>query len=1281
MKQLTNQWTSQNFRDERRQRLYLKDIDCPIEWRNELQSILYPSLFYLNDNVTTSAPSSTTRRQRMGEGQDNNAYPGESATAPAGDLMSSLPEEMRAENLMCYIGHEGTYTPAHREMCASVGHNIMVEASGNSSGERSGSSIWFMTESKDRDVVREYFLSMLGHDIEIEKHFAQINAWKKAPFDVYLVDQRAGDFIIIPPLAAHQVWNRGTRTMKVAWNRTTPETLRLALREALPKARLVCRDEQYKNKAIIYFTLHKYYELLREMERQEDITQNSFMGIGRDIVRNSPRARQLAGEFKSLFSLFTEILVDEAFAYKEKQVETLPFDSCVTCSYCRSNIFNRFLTCKHCTRTLVSGDEDAYDICMECYAMGRSCACLSGLQWCEQWSWSELSGNYELWRELVIKNDGFVDLYTSPPPLDAARQRSAKKSVAQICQEALLRRPWKDITKQDYDKAPSDSDQEEVEDGSKNKTKRKPKQGEVRRCHVCCHKDYSYRVHECSNPDCTEAYCYGVLYRAFDMTPQTVLQDENWQCPKCLGICNCGYCRRAGNTNPYTPRNTSLGHDTRPIADDRSIEALVDFRVHNLSWLKAAGEESRSRDSRRMQRLRRQADHAKAQNTLNEAGDENALLSDAADCQEEHEGMAINTNAERHAFTSQGTNSYPTRASGARNVQQTSVALQPRLGSTTSSPVAYDGTSPYPDPSMTTNYGIGMGYYEQDNTPDKILFDPYKAPSSGTATLADLEVPDSVKKSIRAAKRKAKRDNEDPDFLVGRSSHKKARHIRSTEVLDNMDPALFGTSSAMTLTNLRQIRQPSIAEDGSLGNQHESSEVTELEATIIRMPGEPALRRARPLASYVEVDDIEAEEPETEVDQIVSEGTGQGSPADNDSSDLVKESHMLRAKQNNPELSEVDRKSQVISERPKSTRGGRGRGRPRNRLPRDSSGCHEAESSPIDSASQSNITAPRRGRGRPKKLVVVSIEQSDIPPTAGAPASNKHDRTLRETRKLAEVDAESHQRMWSNSLTSPALRRRRDQRVAIPGSTETKTSQDVVALPKAIHIEVPKTHTLAKDGESWSPQADGKTQTVQSNPTSSIDKQFMSMAERLALKGKKFKMAKRRDVASGPLKDNRVRRDISAVSESIGKNSHQASSPTADHEDNNHRDQPQPQRRPQRSPPARASIPDRLAYHDGTASKPSGEFGSRRTVVRLTDVVSSGGEDEMGKDRSGVSSDDSDDSDDGDIPASGVSTAQRSTTGPRNDVRVRGLGGGRGGGRGRGRGRGRPSGRGRSIVL
>lgn len=174
MSKLANQYweNARNYKDKSRQRIYLKDIDCPQVWHDKLQEHMPASLFYLNDNTgeqggsgATIDPKFSVPGRRLGRG-----------IARAGDLMSCLPPDMRAENLMCYVGHEGTYTPAHREMCATMGHNIMVEASSevgdDGKPEKPGSSIWFMTESKDRNTVSEYFLSVLGHDIEVESHFA-----------------------------------------------------------------------------------------------------------------------------------------------------------------------------------------------------------------------------------------------------------------------------------------------------------------------------------------------------------------------------------------------------------------------------------------------------------------------------------------------------------------------------------------------------------------------------------------------------------------------------------------------------------------------------------------------------------------------------------------------------------------------------------------------------------------------------------------------------------------------------------------------------------------------------------------------------------------------------------------------------------------------------------------------------------------------------------------------------------------------------------------------------
>ncbi|CAK7273057.1 hypothetical protein SEPCBS57363_005462 [Sporothrix epigloea] len=738
LKQLTDQWTPQNFRDERRQRLYLKDIDCPSEWQESLSSVLPRLIFYLNEDIEggQSRINNNGNRHNFNDDEDQDMFVDDWPTARAGDLMSSLPPKMRAENLMCYIGHEGTYTPAHREMCASLGQNIMIEASGTENGDKPGSSIWFMTETKDREVVSEYFLSMLGHDVEVESHFAQINAWKKAAFPVYIVEQKVGDLILVPPLAPHQVWNRGTRTIKVAWNRTVVETLEMALHEALPKARLVCRDEQYKNKAIIYYTLQKYYQ---ELEYAQTCRNFVSPSTRRAFWRKSFRTAQVVDDFIRLFRLYTEIIADEILDPPEKVIEFLPFDSNITCSYCRSNIFNRFLTCKHCVRALSDGDGDTYDVCMECYAMGRSCTCLSGLIWCEQWPWEELVKNYDKWRAIIVSNDSFADAYSSPPPPEVARLRVGKKPVAQICQEQLQRRPFCDMTKSVVEKWLSKPEDPEVDDNGsvvKNRYKNATaKESDTYRCHVCCRKDYCYRLAFCTAPGCSEAYCYGVLYRGFDLMPQTVMQQDYWKCPRCMEICNCGACRRMGITKPYIPKGTFLGHDTSSVADDRSVELLINFRLHNLRWLQNGGEEGRNIGSKRLRRLRKEADAAKAWNGYGVLDDrfgsvrggsqkDNYLGDGPAD-------RSPTTTADAHiANSSVGTSAAGQRHYQARGHEVSGVPSRLHDKPVTSHSEMSDD---YPDPlagTPITERTFGRAYYiNDDDSLDKILFESYHEPA------------------------------------------------------------------------------------------------------------------------------------------------------------------------------------------------------------------------------------------------------------------------------------------------------------------------------------------------------------------------------------------------------------------------------------------------------------------------------------------------------------------------------------------------------------------------
>ena len=629
MSKLTDQWNRQNYKERDRQRIYLKDIDCPQIWHDKLQEQMPPSVFYLNESIGDfGGPGSI---EEPGSGNMKGL-----GVARAGDLMSCLPPSMRAENMMCYIGHEGTYTPAHREMCASLGQNLMVETSGLKDGHgkptKPGSSIWFMTETNDRHTVTEYWLATLGHDIEVESHFAQINAWKAAPFKTYIVDQRVGDFILIPPLAPHQVWNRGTVTMKVAWNRTTVETLEMALHEALPRARIVCRDEQYKNKSIVYFTLMKYSDLLKQADAQRHSAPNHRARMEIDY---SPKIRQLQKDFKRLFALYTEILLSEMLAPvspSEKRGQYLPYESFVTCSYCRCNIFNRFLTCTTCIVTLENGDEDTYDICMECFAMGRSCTCLSKYKWVEQFPWQELTQNHDRWRQQIVSfENGLGD--KSPQPLDVEKKKLGKKTLAQVCQEQLKIRPWSDpenplpaltaFEKRNLQEVgtPKRADDEvEVDDNGNIK---KPKKRyfdklskEYARDHVSQHPEYRWKLATCTK--CDRHYGYGSLFRGFDLMPLTVMENPNWECPHCLKICSVAKCGNVAGFKPYEPKGTMLGHDTRKVADPRSVESLVDFSVSNGKWIKKTGDDH-PQDNRRLSRRKDEAEQTRARDpALNE---------------------------------------------------------------------------------------------------------------------------------------------------------------------------------------------------------------------------------------------------------------------------------------------------------------------------------------------------------------------------------------------------------------------------------------------------------------------------------------------------------------------------------------------------------------------------------------------------------------------------------------------------------------------------------------
>jgi hypothetical protein len=88
-------------------------------------------------------------------------------------------------------------------MCATYGQNIMVASSPSSQGVE-GVAYWFIFSARDRKRVADYW-NTLGYDIDTETFSASIDDLRGFPGNVWVIEQHVGDFIIIPPLSAHQV--------------------------------------------------------------------------------------------------------------------------------------------------------------------------------------------------------------------------------------------------------------------------------------------------------------------------------------------------------------------------------------------------------------------------------------------------------------------------------------------------------------------------------------------------------------------------------------------------------------------------------------------------------------------------------------------------------------------------------------------------------------------------------------------------------------------------------------------------------------------------------------------------------------------------------------------------------------------------------------------------------------------------------------------------------------------------------------------------------------------
>jgi len=130
---------------------------------------------------------------------------------------------------MCYIGVGDTFTPAHKDLCGSFGHNLMCHTT------EGGSAFWFMTASGtiNHDAPADFFRNTLNTELDLESHKVTVEEFQSALFPVYVAEQRLGDLVLVPPRSCHQVVNRGGMTLKMSWSRMGVKSLEYSLRSEL----------------------------------------------------------------------------------------------------------------------------------------------------------------------------------------------------------------------------------------------------------------------------------------------------------------------------------------------------------------------------------------------------------------------------------------------------------------------------------------------------------------------------------------------------------------------------------------------------------------------------------------------------------------------------------------------------------------------------------------------------------------------------------------------------------------------------------------------------------------------------------------------------------------------------------------------------------------------------------------------------------------------------------------------------------------------------------------
>eukprot|EP01117_Protostelium_nocturnum_P008223 TRINITY_DN2936_c0_g1_i1.p1 TRINITY_DN2936_c0_g1~~TRINITY_DN2936_c0_g1_i1.p1 ORF type:complete len:1040 (+),score=184.74 TRINITY_DN2936_c0_g1_i1:1511-4630(+) len=411
--------------------------------------------------------------------------------------------------------------------------------------ERNFCTIWIVVLPSNVEMMMNHIRS---HKLDMDT-FSDMedSSIKQFPVKLTRFIQRENDLVFMPPNCIYERFQVMDGISVNIWWETIPiSSFSIAVKSSPLLSSYGVREDSMK-KVVAFHTLNK---LTKDLERKT--SKDELLLIAK------------------LLGIMEQIIVSEWINIDAKMAILIPplpeiktIESCLGgkyCSFCRQNIFNRCFACDECTI-----QSKRYFICFGCVSKGRGCIHIRNKDADEskhvelvQWnsfkyilkSFQQANQMYEKYlvdcsinedpkwvlKDFRIDEDWSLELLTK-------NHSVATKSMAIYGQISIAKKPSI--------------------------------------CHHCRTKEVSFGLNlmaQCMK--CMESYCEKCLWNNCGYSFDSILDDNDWSCPKCKGNCNC----------------LSCGQGCGPVFSDQQTNVFFFNRIKRPNICAASDKPMESRD-------------------------------------------------------------------------------------------------------------------------------------------------------------------------------------------------------------------------------------------------------------------------------------------------------------------------------------------------------------------------------------------------------------------------------------------------------------------------------------------------------------------------------------------------------------------------------------------------------------------------------------------------------------------------------------------------------------